>query len=313
MANERIHYEKGCPYHAALATCMHSPVHIHENDIELVYCLRGSAYILCNHEMVTLREGQIFTIDYKDIHCIFSDQDNCLIVFHIDMNNVYLPKDYLKYVYLGCQDHLFTGTKKQQASLEKVKDTLLAATIMFFRKTGKDRTRFETITNQLVRLLCTDFDLFNFLHDERITNGALHERMHNVIKYCLLHYNEKITMANLAKRFHINENYFSQFMASSTYGSFRNMLGYIRSYEAQYLLLTTSLSILTIAHMCGFSNDKYFYKQFKSWWNKTPQQYRNWIKNYIEKPDHIDFYGDEDSLRLLTPCITESFITSVMK
>ena len=311
LKKETINYINKCPFRVSVVTASHSTIHYHESDIELIYCLYGTAEILCNHEQVTLNKGQIFTIDYKDIHCIFSKDDNCLIVFHIDMKNVYLPQDYLEYVYLACQD--ITCKKRQQNALRKVKKMVLASSLMYLQDGSDHVSQYKEAADNIIKVLCREFDLFNSLHDEKISNDELHKRMHNIIKHCLQNYSNKITLSSLAKEIHINENYFSQFMRNSTYGSFSNMLGYIRSYEAQYLLLTTEYSILTISHMCGFSNDKYFYKHFKRWWNKTPQEYRYWVQNYIKNPEKMYYFENKEGLHILSDYISSFFISDAFK
>ena len=303
---ETFKYKEGSPFNVSLINVQHSTLHFHKSDIELVYCLRGTAEILCNHEHITLCEGQVFTIDYRDIHCIYSDEDNQLAIFHIDMNNVSKSREFLEYTYLGCQD--ITCNARQLPALNRVKKMLLATALIFFDDKYERTSMLQIAADNIIDILCGDFDLFNSLHSERIINEELHERMHSIIKYCQQNYNSKITMSNLARKIHINENYFSQFMRSSTYGSFRNMLGYIRSFEAQYLLLTTDYSNLTISHMCGFSNDKYLYKHFKSWWNKTPQEYRNWCREYSRTPEKIHYYTTKESREILEPYITLYFI-----
>lgn len=305
---EKINYQENCPLHVQITTAGRSSVHMHESDIELVYCLSGSATIVCNHETVVISKGEVFTIDFQDVHYIFSDLDNCLIILHIDMKNVSLPWEYLEYVYFGCQD--FFCNEHQQNSLQKVKDMILAAAFMYLRSNEDDKKNLPYAADNIINIMLNDFDMFNSLNTNKNTGKELHDRMHNIIKYCMQNRSSKLTISGLAQIFHINENYLSQFMRNSTYGSFRNMLGYIRGYEAQHLLLTTSLPVLTISHMCGFSDDKYFYKQFKLWWGKTPREYRNQIKEYIAQPVKMKDYTSDEALAMLMPHIADYLVAN---
>ena len=83
-----IDYIKNAPVAIEICNVRHSPVHIHSSAVELIYCLEGTVDIRCNHEIVTLNKGQIFTVDFEDIHCLFSNRENLLIIMHIDLEKI---------------------------------------------------------------------------------------------------------------------------------------------------------------------------------------------------------------------------------
>jgi AraC-like DNA-binding protein len=112
---------------------------------------------------------------------------------------------------------------------------------------------------------------------------------------------------------HINENYFSQFIHKSGYGSFSNLIGYIRCNSAQFLLLSSELSVVEISDRCGFSDVKYFYKHFKQIYKKTPSEFRRWFAGYIKNPERVYHYTAEEILPFLEPFTAEYFSECVLK
>ena len=51
------------------------------------------------------------------------------------------------------------------------------------------------------------------------------------------------------------------------YSLMDHMINYFRCYRDERLLLTTDKTAIEISHMVGFSNPKYFYSNFRKWWD----------------------------------------------
>ena len=73
LLHEEIKYEIDSPLAIELCRITHSPVHCHDASLEMALCLKGEVNICCNHEWLTLSEGEIYTIVARDIHCFWSD------------------------------------------------------------------------------------------------------------------------------------------------------------------------------------------------------------------------------------------------
>ena len=82
-----INFEKKTTIKAAVKQIYHQEVHYHSNAIEMIFCLQGSISMRSSHRHVTLYEGDVFSIDPGDIHCIYSDTDNLVLFIHI---NIYI-------------------------------------------------------------------------------------------------------------------------------------------------------------------------------------------------------------------------------
>lgn len=124
---------------------------------------------------------------------------------------------------------------------------------------------------------------------------------------------KKLTISQLAVAVHINENYLSQFMHKSGHGSLSNLISYMCCFYAQYLLLTTEMSIIQIADKCGISDVKYFYKYFKNAWKQTPQEFRQWFVIYLKEDDFSYYYFNDEIIAKVEPFITEFFSNAVFE
>ncbi|MEE0771761.1 MAG: AraC family transcriptional regulator [Anaerovoracaceae bacterium] len=305
LKDQKIDYINSSPISMETCTVKHTSVHFHQTAVELIYCLEGEVNIRCNHEIVTLKKGQIFTVDFEDIHCLFSDKENLLIVMHIDLKNLKTPWQFLEYVYFACEDN--SCEPYQQEPLQQIKNLLLATAYLYTKKSTLSIDESVFAANKIADILCEYFDWFNYINIYPNRNDEIRERFQAISAYCQNNLRRKVTIAELAKTVHINENYLSQFIRKSPYGSFSNMIGYFRCFHAQYLLLTTELSVIDISNRCGFSDDKYFYKHFKLAWGQTPKEYRRWFREYIKDENDVTFIANDEAHRIIEPYVAEYF------
>lgn len=310
LRDHKINYSKTSPISIEICNIRHTPVHFHGSDIELIYCLEGEVKIRCNHEIVTLKKGQIFTVDFEDIHCLFSDKDNLLIMMHIDMKNMKKPWDYMQYVYFACEDN--SCQPYQQQPLQQVKNIVLATAFLYTKSGQLPLQQSHDIAGKIGEIMLEYFDWFNYINIYPNNNDEIRDRFQAISAYCRTNLRNKVTISELAKTVHINENYLSQFIRKSPYGSFSNMMGYIRCYVAQYMLLSTDYSVIDISNQCGFSDDKYFYKHFKLAWGQTPKELRQWYKDYIQTEDEIVQISNEDAYKILEPYAAEYFSQHIL-
>ena len=165
------------------------------------------------------------------------------------------PWSFLEYVYFACEDN--SCEPYQQKPLQQIKNLLLAIAYLYTKKSTLSLDESIFAANKITDILCEYFDWFNYINIYPNNNDEIRERFQAISAYCHDNFRRKVTIAELAKTVHINENYLSQFIRKSPYGSFSNMIGYFRCFHAQYLLLTTELPVMDIANRCGFSDIHY--------------------------------------------------------
>lgn len=273
-------YEQGFPVTASLMNIHHSFVHVHPSELELIMCIEGEVKVHCNHEEIILHEDEMFTVDYDDLHCVYSDKDNITLIMHLD----YTRLGGLRPLYISCEDKSCRPFQKEM--LKQVKCRILALSYRLFKGEMTPESAHKASVN-LFQILEDNFNWLNLFETYQTKNAEIDKRLKKVFDYCNVNYSDKISASSLAKELHINENYFSQFFKKSTYGGFNKMLGYIRCYNAQKLLLESDMTITEIASACGFSDEKYFYKYFSYWWETTPSEFRKSYKAYIAEPDLV--------------------------
>ncbi|MFD0711545.1 helix-turn-helix domain-containing protein [Paenibacillus sp. GCM10027626] len=114
--------------------------------------------------------------------------------------------------------------------------------------------------------------LFAARHTQR------HKGERNVVRqiraYMQEHYQEKITLEQMAARFYLNKNYLSQLFKVEAGINFTRYLNAVRVEKAKELILHTSLSIQEIAEMTGFGDFRYFSRVFRAHTGQSPTEFK---------------------------------------
>lgn len=307
IKEETIRYENELPYNVSLCDISHIMPHFHKKELELIFCLEGHVDLFAGHQKVRINSGEIFSVDYRDIHYICSNIPNRTILFHLDLTKLDIPWENLSYVYFSCESgHCYPYQSK---AMDDIKDILL--TLAYEKSSGI--TKSGSLPNKLIRILLEYFNWFNYDNPTAQMNTELYERFYRILRYCHENYDEKISISQLADSEHINRNYFSQFISKTVFKNFSNMIKYIRCYEAEQLLLKTNLPVSEISYTCGFSDNKYFYSAFKIWWGITPSEHRANYMEYMKNNTKIAISDNNDTKEFLRSYITKWHIEKTLK
>jgi two-component system, response regulator YesN len=118
------------------------------------------------------------------------------------------------------------------------------------------------------------------IDDDEISAGDgcnYNEQIIDLIKdYLKVHY-RKTTLEEVGKVVHLNPSYISKFFKYKTGENFSDYLIKIRMKKAAELLKIVDYKIYQISEMVGYSNPKNFTRIFKSYFGKSPRQFRNGV------------------------------------
>lgn len=97
--------------------------------------------------------------------------------------------------------------------------------------------------------------------------------------YVSKHYNEQISLADLAARFFISPFYLSQLFKRKTGDNYLNYLTQLRIDKAKELLENTDLKVYEICRMVGYSDAQHFARMFEKFTGYKPRDFRKNLPN----------------------------------
>jgi AraC-like DNA-binding protein len=106
-------------------------------------------------------------------------------------------------------------------------------------------------------------------------NNSNNERINIIYKYIQAHYQQKITLADIAAQIHMSEEYFSRYFSKVMKKTFFEYLNEYKINRACKLLIETEKQINEICYEAGFESIPFFYRQFKRFKECQPKVYRS--------------------------------------
>ncbi|MFC6650435.1 helix-turn-helix domain-containing protein [Paenibacillus rhizoplanae] len=244
---------------------------------EIMFVHRGQGSIVVNQQMYDIRPGMLFFFQPYQLHRISSDvsPDRPFIrtIFYLDpLTAEQLLQGFAKrkavftalwqgnnpYCGFDLGDHLETmewiyGNYNQCRS----------------KSAGEDA---EDITMLLLQLLsCLGTGERSLIHTGERRNLRYSEQIMNWIE---AHYQEEVTLDQLAAETHLSKSYVSRIFHQETGGRLVDYLTARRLKQACRLLETTDLTVERIGRTVGFPNSSYFNQLFKRVLGLSPLQYR---------------------------------------
>ncbi|MBS4197738.1 response regulator transcription factor [Lederbergia citri] len=98
--------------------------------------------------------------------------------------------------------------------------------------------------------------------------------MQKLLDYIDQHYDEPISLSNLAEHFHFNPSYLSTYFSTHHSIGFNEYLTHIRIEKSKEYLQNQRISISEISGLVGYSDHSYFCKVFKKMTGMSPSKYR---------------------------------------
>lgn len=261
------------PFNAAISTLSSDSSyrwHWHE-EYEILVCLEDYFTIGINNQFYVLQKHEIIIIKGNSIHCTFYPKHSRHLV--IKFNSVLLrncPHDFSILTSLDLNSTFWD---------EKIKKDILHIILEMYKEFDKKRKGYRSsICSKLLELQTYVIRHLSYPDNAtvppKINAPSADSVICSILLYISAHYKTTITLADCARHFGFNPNYFSSFFSKSTGITFHKYLTILRLREFEYLLTTTEYTITDICYRSGFSNIKTAYRTFKMEWGCSPTEYR---------------------------------------
>ncbi|MFU0828336.1 MAG: Bifunctional transcriptional activator/DNA repair enzyme AdaA [Lachnoclostridium sp.] len=250
--------------------------------IELLYFLEGNGSVILGNERFQVSEGDFVIINSRELHSI-----TCPEGISTRFINILFDVDILY------------SSEKSAFEAKYILPLIMAGQNYkkVFRKAETEHTPIKLFVTQIYNEYAGK--KYGFDIAVKINIGALFlwlirnwekdgvmltldpipvktdlSKFISLLDYLDQHYNEEITVDDMAKMCNVSYSYFSRFFKKVMKQTFVDYLNYIRITEAKKLLLTTKMNVTEVALNVGYSNTSYFIRQFKRYNKLSPKQFQ---------------------------------------
>lgn len=251
-------------------------------DIELSFTLNGSiSNFRIGKRDYTTKAGQILVVNTQVIHCVDSPKNN------INKSiSIIFPFDYVENFYpnISHQEIDINDPEKLNADQKLAYSELQGLLSRFYwlglsHETFKD-LEMQQIVDQVLLLLLGHFT------KEKPTENQIGQRKVYVInrlqyitKYVNNHYQEQISLGDLAKHCNVSKEYLSHFFKKEMEITVDTYINNVRAQYAHNELRNSNHNLTEVALNNGFSGVRTMNRAFEKLYDKTASQFKREFKN----------------------------------
>lgn len=254
---------------------------LHTHDyFQVYYISSGSIYHHLEDGSALLNVGDMFITPPQARHYISkTDEDSSFyaISFMPDFFNDFehtnkTLADFLKHL-------TYTPTKSIQPRLTiKAGDSILIKELLerIYDEFNMRKISSEDVIRECTALLITIFArnyFYEQAEDISLSFASNKQAVLHSINYIKSHYNEDISLENIAKHSAMSVSCFCHWFSKITGTSFNSFLNKIRIERAIELILTDH-KITTASDLCGYDSFSTFYRNFKRFTGLSPAQFK---------------------------------------
>lgn len=253
-------------------------MHWHK-EVEIIYVDNGYCEINIDLERHVLKQGDIVIVKPYSLHSLkqYKSEEGCLFSFLFDIRMLsYGVTDacYVKYLkpFMDGKFSYPIVISKQWEKYDMLQEIILG---IHQANDAGGQVRELNLKWRLERLFYILFrEVFqrNDSKEEHKQDAVEHIKV--VLDYINEHYQNPISIQELASLLHFSEPYFMRFFKKHTGTTCVDYINDVRMAKAAELLSATDSSIMEVAMQAGMHNISYFNRVFKKKYQMTPKEYR---------------------------------------
>lgn len=284
-------------YRLFLVELFYRTPHMHR-DFEISWILDGEIRVTLGSNRMLLKKGDVFLSNPYESHELRAEAP--VPILSLQISPSFFSPYFQSIDNLSFQQPLLPSEQAMLARLE-----LLGLAFPYWQQPPFYELDCAARLNRLFHSL---FQRLPYtVHSDRELSRAKRkgDRMRSLIDYIDTHYAEKLLLTDLADRESLSLHYLSHLFQESLGIPFQEYLSRVRCEKARRLLLSTNQTLLDIGIACGFSDPKYFNRDFRRQYGYLPKEYRKLASLQLEKQETEltlsaqEFLSPEESLELL--------------
>lgn len=258
--------------------------HFHK-EIEIIYCLKGSVNIGIDDTVMVLEEGEIIIFSSGQPHSFLSSPDSERFVYQFDLQ---IFDETINQETFSLRELFETRELHSRYWTEELRGITQRILVDLYNSFSKDEKGMNfLILGNLYQLIAVFYQRLpeksnvSPVEHTRVRYKDTLEYVNTVLEYVKCHYNEPITLEEIAKYTGFSPYYFTRFFKRNTGKTFVQFLNEYRISQAKFILINEKVPVSEVADRSGFSNIKTFHHVFKKTVGCSPMQYQKQF-DYVE-------------------------------
>ena len=250
------------------------PWHYHA-ELELTYILSGQGVRYVGNSIENFYEAELVLLGSNLPHSWNTTADyeqpvNAIVIY---LKEDFLDKNWMQSIEFEGIRNLFALMKKGIKVDNKVASELKQK---FYELLNASPFEKLMILLQVLEYLSHNQE-YRFLCQQEFTcdfDDTDKTRINTVYNYIQTHYQEQVSLADIASKLNMSEEYFSRYFSKTMKKPFFEFLNEYKINRACKLLIETDKQISEICYASGFESIPFFYRQFKKFKDCQPKTYR---------------------------------------
>ncbi|HRO47067.1 AraC family transcriptional regulator [Agriterribacter sp.] len=261
------------------------PWHYH-SELELAFILSGKGVRYVGNSIENFYEEELVLLGSNLPHTwnTTADQEQPVTAIVIYLKEEFFDKSWMQSIEFESIRNLAVSMNK---GIKVDNGVVMALKQKFFNLLNASPFDKLMILLQILQDLAHN-SAFRFLCEQEFTgdlNDTDKTRINAVYNYIQTHYQEQVSLADIASKLNMSEEYFSRYFSKTMKKPFFEFLNEYKINRACKLLIETDKQISEICYASGFESIPFFYRQFKKFKDCQPKTYRmNYQKVSLYQP-----------------------------
>ncbi|MEK5235194.1 AraC family transcriptional regulator [Paenibacillus sp. FSL L8-0470] len=255
-------------------------------EIEIIYVTKGRLNLGINDTPIRMEQGEIQFINGGDVHYFLASPESERFVIQFDLGL------FQEVTALGGNEYslrdLFTEMEQSSSSWpEAVATKVIGLLESIYEEDTQRREGYAYLIKarlfELLTVIMREVPKNSsnrgpkFSEDTQIQSRETLERLERIFIYVEQHYQEPITLNEVAGHMGFSPYYFTKLFKKNTGMTFVAFLNEYRLNKAKWILLNENLPMSAVAEAAGFGSVKTFHHFFKEATGISPLKYHKTI------------------------------------
>ena len=275
--------------------------HVHP-EWELIWILKNSLSITCSQSKFTAGQGQMVLFSPNEPHEFHKENESCTFLC-LQISETILP-DMPKLVI----EQQMIQEYMPQDIYQAIKKDLIAIMRAYLERREHYALYCVGQSCLILHQLLSCMPSHELTEEEAASINRRNARLKRLIRFVDENYMDKIRLADFAEAEGCSLSYLSRFIKENLNQNFQEYVTSVRFNCACKLIASGEKRMLDVCMESGFSDYRYFSREFQKQYGMTPEAYSHFSKKRQLEASPVRhslhsverFYSREESLKLIT-------------